>query len=69
MPEYVYETTLEMACWKQHTCVACGCVYQYELVAEGVGSADARSFSGAQAEKSAMRNDLALMAGLAIHLR
>ena len=53
MPDYVYETTVEVACWKRHTCVACGCVYQYRLVTEARGIADARSFSSAQAEKNA----------------
>ena len=34
-----YEATIRLACWKQHTCSACGCVYRYcfHRSAEGDG--------------------------------
>ena len=55
MPAYVFETTIKMACWKRHTCVGCGCVYQYRLTMTAKGIADERSFSNAQAEKNGLK--------------
>jgi hypothetical protein len=42
-----YTSTIQLRCWKQHTCVACGGGYRYELIRVIRGSA--RSAEGARA--------------------
>src|SRR5947208_14516607 len=56
-----YTSTLEIRCWKQHTCAACGALYSYLFVRKitGSGSTADRARVKAQANVSkAMATDV-----------
>lgn len=55
-----YTSTVELRCWKQHTCVACGGRYRYELIrsVRGTGgSAEAARSAAQKAVRSTLETD------------
>lgn len=50
----VYTATLEVQCWKEHTCHGCGGVYAYELRRRVQGQGDNSETASQRAERAAM---------------
>jgi hypothetical protein len=50
-----YTSTIEVRCWKQHTCVGCGGNYRYQLVRSVKGSAGSAEGARAAAQKQVQK--------------
>ena len=50
-----YTSTIQLRCWKQHSCVACGGNYLYELVRTIKGSAGSADRARANAQKNVQK--------------
>jgi hypothetical protein len=50
-----YTSTIQLRCWKQHTCVACGGGYLYELIRTIQGSAGTADGARANAQKNVQK--------------
>jgi hypothetical protein len=50
-----YTSTIQLRCWKQHTCVGCGGGYLYELIRTIKGSASSADAARANAQKNVQK--------------
>ena len=50
-----YTSTVQLRCWKQHTCVGCGGSYLYELIRTIQGSAGNADAARANAQKNVQK--------------
>ena len=50
-----YTSTIQLRCWKQHTCVGCGGSYLYELIRTIQGSAGNADAARANAQKNVQK--------------
>jgi hypothetical protein len=50
-----YTSTIQVRCWKQHTCVGCGGNYRYELIRSVKGSAGSAEGARANAQKQVQK--------------